>query len=158
MRTFGELEKRHAQFLDAGGRLKDAPKFANVIHRPLIKGEEDEKIIDRIPPEELHLMMGGVDTHVNVIILLRGLEYLEIWTRSVHVMRHGYQGGGFNGGNAKKILDHLESLRSYLPADLGPLVDSLEAFRKVVVGVLLVFSNATSVCRKLFAKHEYGCI
>ena len=92
MRTFGGIRKRHRQFLDSGGRLKDASKYANCINEPLLKEEDDVRVISVIPPGELHLLIGGVDVHMNLLIQMFGLEFVEGLGKSVGAIRHGYQG------------------------------------------------------------------
>ena len=92
MRTFGGLRKRHRQFVESGGRLKDASKFANCINNPLLNEEDDVRVISVIPPGELHLLIGAVDTHMNLLVQMFGLEYVEELAKSVGAIRHGYQG------------------------------------------------------------------
>ena len=92
MRTFGGLRKRHHQFLVAGGKLVDAQRFANCINEPLIEEDDDVHVISVIPPEELHLLIGAVDVHFNLLIKMFGLKYVIRLARSVGALRHGYQG------------------------------------------------------------------
>ena len=51
-------------------------------------------------------------------------------------MRHGYSGGGWDGNNTKRILDHCDDLRHYLPnaVDCMPAIDALQALREVIDG------------------------
>ena len=77
MRTFGSLRRRHAQFLESGGNLRNANKFANCINPCLLKEDDHKKVISVIPPSELHLMMGATNVRVNLIIKMYGLTFVE---------------------------------------------------------------------------------
>ena len=90
MRTFGGLRKRHRQFIESGGNLKDAQKFANCIHEPILDEADETLVIYVIPPPELHLLIGAVDVHI--LIRIYGLKFVERLGRSVGASRHGYQG------------------------------------------------------------------
>ena len=92
MRTFGNIRKRNRQFKESGGILKNAQKFANCIHEPILDEDDETRVISVIPPGELHLLIGAVDTHMNILIRMYGLKYVEKLARSVGATRHGYQG------------------------------------------------------------------
>ena len=104
MRTFGGLRKRHQQFLVAGGKLVDAQRFANCIHDPLIKEEDNVHVISVIPPGELHLLIGAVDVHFNILRKMFGLKPMEQLARSVGAIRHGHQGMNIRG----QMMNHLQ--------------------------------------------------
>ena len=91
MRTFGGLRKRHAQFLRSGGKIKDAMKYANCINRCLINEEDHVRVVSKIPPGELHILMGCINTHMDLLIKMFGLPFVENWTKSINALRHGYQ-------------------------------------------------------------------
>ena len=97
MRSFGGLRKRHRQFIESGGRLKDANKYANCINEPLLQEADDVRIISVIPPGELHLLIGAVDIHMNLLIHMFDLEFVEKLGKSVGALRHGYQGMTYAG-------------------------------------------------------------
>ena len=101
MRTFGGLRKRHQQFLVAGGKLVDAQRFANCIHAPLIEEDDNVHVISVIPPGELHLLIGAVDVHFNVLIKMFGLKHMERLANSVGAIRHGHQGRNIKGKKSK---------------------------------------------------------
>ena len=92
MRTFGGLKKRHEQFLESGGDLKNAQKFANVINRCLLKEADLTRVISRCPIPELHIMMGNVNVHMDLLIQIFGLPFMESWTKKMGIIRHGYLG------------------------------------------------------------------
>ena len=134
MRTFGLLRKRYSQFVAAGGKLADASKYANVVNLLLIDEEDAKRVIDVLPPPELHLLMGVVNALLNLLIRIFSLEFVESWLNANNILRHGYQGGGTDGNNSMKVLKHLNSLEMALPDALAPIVDCLRALKNVVSG------------------------
>ena len=134
MRTFGNLRRRHSQFLDSGGNLRSANKHANVIHPSLISEEDGKKIISVIPIAELHILMGSVGVHIDLLVKIFGLAFIENWTKKNHILRHGYQGGGYNGNESKKILECLDDLEQYLPPNCAPIIQSMRALKAVIHG------------------------
>ena len=65
-----------------------------------------------------------------------GLHVVEAWGKRFNILRHGYNGGGWDGNNSKRILDHCEDLRHNLPnpIDCMPAIDALQALRHVING------------------------
>ena len=62
LRTFGLLKRRHAAFVAAGSKLKNAKMFANVINRCLLPYDDQKTVISQIPPPPLHMLIGAVDS------------------------------------------------------------------------------------------------
>ena len=61
LRTLGDLRRLAAQFNSeqgGSGDKKNAKKFFNVIHEPLLDGADDELILDVCILDELHLLLG----------------------------------------------------------------------------------------------------
>ena len=69
-----------------------------------------------------------------VISELKGLEAVEDWTRDLHIIRHGYHGGSYDGNNSKRILDNCERLRAAFGLECFPAVDALNALGAVCSG------------------------
>ena len=134
MRTFGLLRKRYQQFLAAGGKLADASKHANVIHLCLIDEADAKRVIDVLPPPELHLLMGVTNALIDLLIKIFSLEFVEKWLNSHGILRHGYQGGGLDGNNSMKALKNVSSLEMLLPDALAPIIDCFRALEVVVKG------------------------
>jgi hypothetical protein len=88
----------------------------------------------QIPPPELHLLMGVTNRLMDLVIKNMGLDWVENWTRSLHIIRHGYQGGSYDGNNSKKILDNVDDLASRIPMHLLPVIQALRSFKPVVSG------------------------
>ena len=101
----------------------------------VIQGDDHELTLLKIPPPQLHLHVGVVDLTMNAIIAIWGLENVLEWCKENGVMRRGYQGGTFDGNNAKKILERTENLADCVPVKCLPLVDLLQAFKPIVSGV-----------------------
>ena len=53
----GMLKNDNRKFKESGSNLKNAKKFFNVVNTPLIIGEDDDLVIDLIPPPELYLLL-----------------------------------------------------------------------------------------------------
>ena len=60
--TLQSIENAFQSWTDAGSKMKDAKKHGNVVHPPLLSGEPDQQVIEILPPPELHLMLGAVNT------------------------------------------------------------------------------------------------
>ena len=88
MRTFGGMKKRNEQFVASGGNLRDAQKYANQIHPPLIVGDDSAMVLDDFPLPELHLLIGGVNVKLNLLIKIYGRERVEAWLRHIGAVRH----------------------------------------------------------------------
>ena len=91
-------------------------------------------MIDKWPLPELHILMGIVLVHMNLLIQVFGLDYVEAWTKSMKIIRHGWMGGGYNGNHSKRILDCLDNLAAHLPPSCAPIIDSMRAFKSIVNG------------------------
>ena len=134
MRSFGLMKKRHQQFVAAGRKLKDASKYANTIEECLMQEADSKRPLDVFPPGELHLLMGAINKKVDIIIKKYGITFLEGWMRQFGIIRRGYNGGGFDGKNSKKVLENVDSLAQYLPNECSPIIEALRAFKEVVSG------------------------
>ena len=62
LRTLGDLRRLHREFFDAGEDFSKAKDFDNVIHPPIFKNPDETLVLDLIPPPELHLLLGSVNT------------------------------------------------------------------------------------------------
>lgn len=67
---------------------------------------------------------------------LSGLDAVVEWGKRFNIMRHGYSGGGWDGNNSKRILDHADDLRHHLPnaLEILPAIDALQSLKLVVDG------------------------
>ena len=110
----------------------DASKYANCINPSLIVEDGSKRVINVFLPPELHLLMGAVNVKLKLLIDIFGLEFVEAWLKQHGIIRHGYHGGGTDGNNSMKVLTNIDSLAKYLPTECAPVIDSLQALKKVV--------------------------
>lgn len=112
--------------------VSTAKKYENCIHRPVFARDDDTIILDVIPPPELHLMLGVVNTIFNHI----ATEFEETaftWAKLCNVERDVTNGGtGFNGNSCKSLLNKTDILRSICPLSCLKYVQVLDDFHSVV--------------------------
>ena len=103
----------------------------------MVAGEDDEVVLERVPPPELHLLMGVVNHILTLMMSIFGNCLLE-WLKSQSITLHGRQGGGkLDGNNSRKFLLKLDSLErdARMWEGVGqlvpPFVMALRAFNKV---------------------------
>ena len=70
IRTFSHLKSCHDSFIEAGGKKENAQKFANCIHPPLLSVQGDPEVLDVVPPPELHLLMGAVNSKLELLRMI----------------------------------------------------------------------------------------
>ena len=78
-----------------------------------------------IPPPELHLYEHVV-TKVTDILMS---DVAPSWRRRL-VTRYGYNGGGYNGPNCRKVLSSLDELMTVAPVPMIPCIQTLRKFKK----------------------------
>ena len=106
--------------------------YANVTKECLITAGASEEAIDVVPLPELHLLIGVVN-HLLKLLITCFPGVLEVF-KAHSIFRLGYNDGGLDGNNCKKLLQKLEKMRSAVPAHLQPVLDTLDTFRLVVDG------------------------
>lgn len=60
-RTLGDCLKNYDDWVKVGSMKSNAKNFKNCINKPVIQGDQNEEVIDFIPPPELHLLIGIVN-------------------------------------------------------------------------------------------------
>ncbi|KAJ6646662.1 Helicase required for RNAi-mediated heterochromatin assembly 1, partial [Pseudolycoriella hygida] len=133
-RTIRNSLQSNEKWLASGAKKNDAKMFFNCIQMPLFTGASnlDERFIDIIPPPELHLMLGVVNTIYDHIHGAFNNEALA-WAKSCNVEKSVTQAGtGFNGNARKKLLEKLDILRAICPVGCLKFVKALEDFHSVV--------------------------
>ena len=105
----------------------------NVINPSLFEGEDSDLILDKIPPPQLHVMMGGANKIWDVLSSLWG-EEAEVWARTKGITKHGYNGGGLDGVNSSLLLHRADELASVCPFKLIPMVVALQKLHRLVNG------------------------
>ena len=85
-RTFQGLQDHFWNYVDAGREKKQAKLFDNVIHPSIVTPNDLEKsVLDVIPPPELHLFLGPVNTIYNA--LTEKWKGSSEWLKRCHVER-----------------------------------------------------------------------
>lgn len=58
LRTFGSLATWHQKYMQDGCPHKSMMLYKNVINASLLEEDPEKRVLDVIPPPELHLLMG----------------------------------------------------------------------------------------------------
>lgn len=95
------------------GAIKDKAKnFFNCVNPPLFMSEKDKVYLDIIPPPELHLMLGVVNTLFSHMLKDYETESLA-WAKACYAEREiTYGAPAFKGNSCKKLLNNVDILRS----------------------------------------------
>ena len=138
MRTFSRLLECNKRYRDRGSKVKDMQNFFNVVNLPLLKMEQDQEVLEAVPPPELHMLMGAVNHKAELI--RSHLEDLGVekklweWCDGKGVTRRGYNGANkFDGNNASRFIKHAAKLKDeeWWPEVLSPVLECLKAFEAV---------------------------
>lgn len=132
LRTLGNIEHKFWTWHDEGsGVLGQAKAYGNCVHVPIVKGDPNTLVIDIIPPPELHLLMGTVNT-MYTALLKRWPEGAVAWAKACHVEREAIHGGTFNGNSCRLLLSKVDILRSSCPVQHLAFVAAFHSFGHVV--------------------------
>ena len=129
-RTLGSLNKMYREFRDAHVSSDKAKQFGNVVHPPLIQGDDATPVIHVIPPPELHLMLGPVNHLYDE--LSKSWSDSEQWLTSCNVKKTDYQGGQFEGNDCRKLLKNVHQLETLCPSEFSQFVETFTKFDEVV--------------------------
>lgn len=131
-RTINDCRAKCEKWRSEGGLRKSAKLFDNCIHPPLFNAEENKRIIDIIPPPELHLLLGAVNTLFHHM-MLENEEVSVKWARECHVDRQCTYGSPTFEGNACKILlDKVDILDAMKCLGCAKYVETFRKLKKVV--------------------------
>ena len=61
-RTLGDLRAALAAWRASGGVAAAAKEHGNVVHETLLPGDDHTAVMDVLPPPELHLLIGVVNS------------------------------------------------------------------------------------------------
>ena len=67
LRTFGSCVKNNMDYVAPGSKSSTMQRYFNCINMPLLRMDSDMEVMDALPPPKLHLMMGAVALHLEVI-------------------------------------------------------------------------------------------
>ena len=133
LRTFGSLKKDYQNFMEAGGDESKVKNFNNAIKTSIIEEQDDVFVIDTIPIPELHIYLKITTTICTC--LKENIDGMADWFNLKGIFFHGYNGGGLDGPNCKKVLSKLSELREFVK-NTAPkyecALELLESFQKLV--------------------------
>ena len=96
----------------------------------MITGDDETTILEVIPPSELHLLTGPVNT------LYEGLNKVwkgsEQWLSACNVKKTEYHGGSFAGNESRKLLKSTDTLGKLCAKKHKKYVDAFCSFNEVV--------------------------
>lgn len=130
LRTLANIREKFWAWHESGSDIKHAKEYGNVVHLPLLNGDPDDKVITLLPPPELHLLTGPVNTIFNS--LMKEWPAAIGWAVKCHVQRDAIHGGSFNGNSCNELLSKIDLLRSMAPLRCLKYVECLSAFKNVV--------------------------
>ena len=126
MRTFQSLTSWYQKFIEDGELNKDMKSYKNVVRPCLIEESGETLVIDIVPPPELHLFEHIVTQITDVLMAEESIKKFLIGKT---VTRHGYNGGGFDGPNCRKVLSCLDELITIAPLLMIPCIETLRKFK-----------------------------
>lgn len=110
-RTISGCLKNFECWGKSGSKKKDTKRFKSCIHQPIFQDSENEIILYKLPPPELHLMLGAVNSITNN--MLQEVESTaNDFFRKCNVHREVRRGcTGFDGNSCRNILKKIDELR-----------------------------------------------
>ena len=104
----------HDSFWSYHGKCQDkkmAKHYENVIHPSIIKCSDlGIDVIQVIPPPELHLLLGVVNTLFKYMSKI--WPHSMAWSERLDIERKSYHGGSFSGNSCMKLLSNIDLLQS----------------------------------------------
>ena len=120
----------------------------------MINVDSEGKVINTLPPEELHLHLGQVNRHVKELNLKWGKNRFYKWCGFRNVPVEKYYSHELNGNSCKKVLQKLDDLESEIKKsgchELLVYVTSLRAYdnvRKSCFGMELLPSYKEDIAK-----------
>ena len=153
LRSFASIKANAEKYMAAveqyqGQSKLSSAKFLSCERLPLlIVPDDDQLVIDALPPMELHLFLGVVNhiyNHLDSSLKAGNCSITAAdWSVPLGMTRAEHYGGQFNGNQCQKLLDHVDRLETLLKdasaLDIGgPSLDALRAFNEVVAACFKV--------------------
>ena len=113
-----------------GGR-DNAPKYYSCVNEPLITGDDDDRLLEIIPPPQLHLKLGVVNTLLAT--LHKRWNFAYTWAANEGIVRENYHGGQMEGRMCDKLLTKAHVLEERLPEDLKKFARAMSHFKNVMI-------------------------
>ena len=103
------------------------------INPPIIAFPNETRVMNVLPPAELHLMLGTVN-YLFDLLETKCKEASQNWMKQCHLKSQHYHGQCFNGNECKKLLKNIHLLQDIMP--LG--------FRDIVLAFIYLNVNVSS--------------
>ena len=129
-RTFGNLKSTFQIWIDAGGDMVNAKIYGNVIHPSVLSTKSDSLVIDLVPPPELHLLLGAVNTMYSGMLSI--WPDAATWVHKCNVTEDPMHGGCFNGNGCRQLLMKTDILQTTAPITVQPFVTAFKSLSDVV--------------------------
>ena len=110
MRTFGEIRDQAEAYQRSEGKQREGKYFKCCVEMPTF-GEPSQRVLDLVPPEELHILLAVVNKCTDLIkketkdFLKEVWPGYTAWLERIHVKESPRKGGGkFNGNDCKRMV------------------------------------------------------
>lgn len=136
LRTIGECIDNYKSWEKNGSKKQECKNFKSCSNIPLISSQREKKIIELIPPPELHLLIGVVNTIYDK--MLKNFDDIcKLWIEKCNVEREILYGSeGFAGNDCYTLISKIDILREICTSKCNfaclPYVNCLDKFRCVV--------------------------
>lgn len=136
-RTVKSLKNDFWKWQDEGGIKSKAKLHHNTVHPSLVSHgrDKDTKVIEVIPPPELHLLTGPVSTIYKA--MTAEWKDSDKWLKASNIQQDGLHGGTFTGNSARALLNKVDVLRSLCPLEILKYAKAFNAFQKVSCDIFL---------------------
>ena len=110
----------------------EGKNFYNAVNLPLVTGNENELILSKLPPCELHILIGIVTKIAQGLINAWDSKKFSDWARAQGIDDLTHKSGSLDGNECRKFLRKLDTLEIILPQNLHPYIKALRSFENVV--------------------------
>ena len=132
LRSIQNTLENYQKWQSAGAIRSKAKNYMNCINSPIFTSASDRLFLEMIPPPELHLMLGVVNTLFTKMLMEFEDQALK-WAKDCHVERAITRGmSAFNGNGCKTLLDKVDILRANSGLGCVKFVQTFQDFKKVV--------------------------
>ncbi|CAH0547097.1 unnamed protein product [Brassicogethes aeneus] len=132
LRTTKNILENYENWIKSGTIKNNAKFYKNCNNPPLFSCAQETPVLQIIPPPELHLMLGVVNTLFGHMMKEFEAESLA-WAKACHAQREVTHGGhGFKGNSCRRLLSNVDVLRAKKKLGLLKYVKAFEDFNEVV--------------------------
>ena len=99
LRTLGDLDDQHNGFVESGSNPKNAMQYESCIHKRIIHGPREKKVIECVPPPSLHLKLRSVNYILDECALrsvkVSGRNLVKEFAIEKGIVKKNYHSGEF---------------------------------------------------------------